>query len=290
VNLEEYVQYHETKQHGKPGFSYNTYLCTIPLDFDHVELHWHRQMELIYVKSGEGSVTAGAETYEVSEGCIIPVMPSELHAISGKGDSKMEYENIIFQLDLLDSTEQDDWCREQLLEPLKRGTFPIHRPIRPGEEGYLAAASALDDADRACMNPRPGYQLIIKSCLFRFLNALYENRGDESVPGKKVHSDMLKRVLLYIQEHFREPITIEDASAQSRYSAGHFMRVFREETGTTFNQYLIAYRLRYASYLLRETEETVTSVAGQCGFDNISYFIRMFRREYGQTPARYRKS
>ena len=50
---EEYIQYHETKLHEQPGFSYNTYLCTIPLDFPSVPMHWHEQMEIIYIKKGK---------------------------------------------------------------------------------------------------------------------------------------------------------------------------------------------------------------------------------------------
>ena len=44
MELEKYTQYQETKLHGKLGFAYATYLCTIPLDFDRVNLHWHDQM------------------------------------------------------------------------------------------------------------------------------------------------------------------------------------------------------------------------------------------------------
>lgn len=52
MNLEEYSQYRETLLHEQPGFAYNTYLCTTPQDFARVDLHWHDQMEIIYVKKG----------------------------------------------------------------------------------------------------------------------------------------------------------------------------------------------------------------------------------------------
>lgn len=83
VELEEYTQYQETKLHEKPGFAYETYLCTIPLDFDRVNLHWHDQMEVIYIKKGRGTVSVNLESYPVEAGCIVPVLPGELHAIDG---------------------------------------------------------------------------------------------------------------------------------------------------------------------------------------------------------------
>ena len=125
MEIEEYIQYHETKLHEQPGFSYNTYLCTIPLDFPSVPMHWHEQMEIIYIKKGNGTVSVGMKPYEVSAGCIIPVMPGELHSIDGSTGGPMEYENIIFSLDLLDSTEQNDWCRSSVIIPMKENLFEL---------------------------------------------------------------------------------------------------------------------------------------------------------------------
>lgn len=288
MNLDEYIQYHETKQHGRPGFSYNTYLCTIPQDFDRVDLHWHREMEIIYVKSGSGSVSAGPDTYDVSAGCIVPVLPSELHAIFGTPGVRMEYENIIFNLSILDSTDENDWCREHVIEALNRGELRFPRPIRPGTAFHDEAASAIDDADQACMDPRPGYQLIIKACLFRFLYALYENRVSAG-SGRWAHQGTLKKILSYVRDHFAEKIQVADAAEISGYSSAHFMRFFKLETGMTFNRYLLDYRLRYASYLLKETDEPVSAIAGKCGFENLSYFTRQFHRHYGVSPREYRK-
>ena len=57
MELIDYAQYKEPQLHEQPGFAYNTYLCTIPLDFPRVALHWHEQMELIYIKKGRGMVS-----------------------------------------------------------------------------------------------------------------------------------------------------------------------------------------------------------------------------------------
>ncbi|MCI1305781.1 MAG: AraC family transcriptional regulator [Lachnospiraceae bacterium] len=289
MDLEKYIQYHETEQHGQPGFSYNTYLCTIPQDFDHVDLHWHSEMEIIYVKSGSGRVTAGPDTYGVEEGCIVPVLPSELHAIYGSPGVRMEYENIIFRLSILDSRDENDWCRENVIEALNRGILRFPRPIRPGTAFHEEAAAALDAADRLCMNPEPGYQLMIKGCLFRFLYALYQNRTG-SAPQRKAHQETLKAVLSYVRGHFSEKIGVEDAARVSGYSEAHFMRFFKQETGRTFGRYLLEYRLRSAACFLKETDEPVSAVAGECGFENLSYFIRQFRRYYGAPPREYRNS
>ena len=60
-----YDIYHETRKHTSEDFPYNTYLCTIPLDFTQVPVHWHTEMEIIVIKKGEGSVYVNLVPYQV---------------------------------------------------------------------------------------------------------------------------------------------------------------------------------------------------------------------------------
>ena len=290
MEIEEYIQYHETKLHEQPGFSYNTYLCTIPLDFPSVPMHWHEQMEIIYIKKGNGTVSVGMKPYEVSAGCIIPVMPGELHSIDGSTGGPMEYENIIFSLDLLDSTEQNDWCRSSVIIPMKENRFLFERPIRPGTAFWDEVSACLDKADEACTDRVPGYSLRVKSSLFLFLYALFKHKKDPSKKDEKDHSEALKKVISYVKEHSSQPITIHDVASLTDYSDSHFMRLFKAETGRTFISFLNEYRLQVSAYMLKETKDPVSLVAVKAGFENLSYFIRMFTKTYGVPPGRYRKN
>ena len=93
----QYKIYHENKTHTPDDFPYNTYLCSIPLDFKSVNLHWHDEVEIIVIKKGTGIVSVDLTTYSVSAGDIIFVLPGQLHAISQKDREIMEYENILFK-------------------------------------------------------------------------------------------------------------------------------------------------------------------------------------------------
>jgi AraC-like DNA-binding protein/quercetin dioxygenase-like cupin family protein len=288
MNLEEYSQYKETLLHEQPGFAYNTYLCTIPQDFTRVDLHWHEQMEIIYVKKGSGSVTVGSHKYPVEAGTIMPILPGELHAIDGDPGVRMEYENIIFSLSLMDNQVENDWARRNILGPLRKGNLRFQRPIHKGTPFHDEVSDALDAADKACSERSDGYSLLVRSSLFRFFYAIYTNRSREETGRHSQYEDVIKQVLLFVQTHFSEPITVRDAASLIDYSDAHFMRVFRKETGVTFGEYLADYRLRYASYLLREQPDSIGAIASMCGFDNFSYFIRRFRRKYGMSPREYR--
>ena len=84
--------YHEIKEHGKREFPFNIYPCSIPVDFSHVALHWHEEMEIIAVKKGKGRITVDTVSYPVEEGDILAVFPGQLHAISCGNGERMEYE------------------------------------------------------------------------------------------------------------------------------------------------------------------------------------------------------
>ena len=99
----------------------------------------------------------------------------------------------------------------------------------------------------------------------------------------------MKLLLGYIEEHYGERITVEDGAALCFYSNSHFMKFFKRYMGMPFTQYLNDFRLEKAAGLLRTTLLPVTDVAQQCGFDNISYFNRLFRKKYHGTPGAYRK-
>ena len=68
------------------------------------------------------------------------------------------------------------------------------------------------------------------------------------------------------------------------------MRFFRGETGRTFTGYLMDYRLSYAAYLLRESSGKISDIAMNCGFNNLSYFIRSFKERYRLSPREFRKT
>ena len=118
----EYLQ--ETKRHGSVLFPFNIYPCTIPRDFPSVALHWHKSMELVYVKRGRGQVQAGMCWLDASEGDVFILPPGMLHALRGVPECAMEYENIIFDPEFLGAGAADI-CAQRYLVPLAAGRLPL---------------------------------------------------------------------------------------------------------------------------------------------------------------------
>lgn len=95
---------------------------------------------------------------------------------------------------------------------------------------------------------------------------------------------------LWIDAHSHRDIDLEQAAAQAETSPFHFLRLFSRVLGVTPHQYLLRSRLRHAARLLADGETSVTDVAYDVGFGDLSNFVRTFRRAAGMSPMRFRQA
>ena len=97
-------------------------------------------------------------------------------------------------------------------------------------------------------------------------------------------------IVRYINSHYRERITLDNLSRQFHLSPSHLSRMFKEVTGFGLNEFINQVRIKEAQRLLRTTRYSVTEVAAQTGYDNITHFGRTFKKMTGSSPSRYRKA
>ncbi len=91
----------------------------------------------------------------------------------------------------------------------------------------------------------------------------------------------------YIRHNYAERITINSCAATISLSEGYLSRLFRKETGYTFNAYLAAYRIHVAMRLLRDHHMKVYEVASQVGYTDTAYFSTQFKKAVGISPSEY---
>lgn len=291
MNLNEYQNYHETKAHTLSEFPYNTYLCSIPLDFSLVPLHWHAELEIVVIKKGRGLISVDFDKRPVVSGDIVFIRPGQLHSIEQEQSWEMEYENIILKPELFISGETD-LCARQYILPLMEGQFHCGAFLTPALPSYPELSGCISRIDSLCEKRPLGYQLAVKGLLFELLFILISHQnGKESSPALQSKSlEKMKTILKYVEEHYSEHITIDTMASVSFYSKSHFMKFFKAHIGTGFIEYLNDYRLTIAERLLRTSDASVLEIAEMSGFENLSYFNRIFKRKYGQSPGNRRKS
>ena len=287
MQIPEYENYHETKSHSTPDFPYNAYICSIPLDFEKVPLHWHDEVEIIYIKKGRGRVTLDFTSLYVEAGDIIIVSPGQLHAI-GPAEYSMEYENIIFSLDLL-CTGSMDALSSEFFEPFLAGTIGFEHLVCCDDEHYPVLSSCLNHIDSISSSFPKGYRLAIKGALFTFFYTIFTNSTDIPAPKNDPHIERLKSVLKYIETHYMSSISIDEISAVSGFSASHFMRFFKKHMNMTCVEYVNNVRLEKAVELFEQGNTSILEVSLSVGFHNLSYFHRAFKNKYGMTPRSFIK-
>lgn len=103
------------------------------------------------------------------------------------------------------------------------------------------------------------------------------------------HAQAIHLCMQYIETHYYEKITLDQLAEMVYLSPAYLSRIFKKETGTTFNDYLIQVRIGKAKSLLHHKDLRVTDIAEAVGFDDQSYFTKVFRRIVGVTPLKYRQ-
>ncbi len=289
MNEYQYNIYHETKNHTPDDFPYNIYICSIPLDFKSIALHWHNDVEIIVIKKGCGYINVNLNSYLVNAGDIVFVFPGQLHSITQKENEIMEYENIIFNPGLLKSSGNDLY-NDNLLKPLLSGKLDLSPVFNNESSIHPLISNLINEIDRLCDLRPYAYQLSVKAQLFQLFFTLLSNFSnyDEKITNQK-SLEKLKSILSYVAQNYKQNISIDEISKYCYYSKSYFMKFFKESMGKSFVQYLNDYRLDIATNLLVTTSDDIIHIAAESGFDNLSYFNRCFKKKYGTTPGKYRK-
>ncbi len=131
-----------------------------------------------------------------------------------------------------------------------------------------------------------GYKLQAKALIHQILFSLMQENVSHLV-GSNTALRAMKAASDYMEQNYREKITVEELAVRSGYSASHFARVFTKVYDTSPIQYVNQIRIMHAKNLLRTGQYTIAEIAQECGFSNVYYFSRCFKQITGTTPAKW---
>ena len=284
----EHTPMHETKIHGMIAFPYTVYRASIPAWFSSFPLHWHDDFELIYCAAGQVQVTLWGRAYTLRAGDLIVVLPHAVHSIEQAGEASGEYFNIMFHPSIFRGPG-DDPCYEKYVLPFLTGERTMdcfHPAASPFSQAAAPCVSSLLSHREDAYSTR---ELLIKSNLFLLLHHMNQfSAGARGGSPQQLSYSRLKNALYYVQKFYDRQVSVQKVAEQCGFSTSHFMKLFKEFTGQSFNAYLVNYRLDLAAKQLSETDLKVIDIAENCGFHNQSYFTRAFQRKYQKAPLAYR--
>ncbi len=275
--------YHENLKRGEQNFPISFYFVDSSHPRYQMSCHWHDDLELIYILEGKFTATLNGEDIVMGAGDTLFVMGGQLHA--GFAEN-CKYQVTVFDPQLL--FHLPDPCKAYI-HGLLNGNAAV-------TSYYSAEKKEIHDSVRqlflsALEEREEQNSLLIYGSLLHFFGCLYKEHVCErtALPHRSDARNVrhLKRVLEYISIHYREPISLDELAKTANMNPKYFCRFFKKMTRRTPVDYVNYHRIECACRALISTEKNVTEVAFDCGFNDISYFIKTFREHKGVTPGKY---
>lgn len=277
------LAYHENRTRGKFNF---------PIEFHFVDsshpryfmpLHWHMEYELIYITKGTLNVIIDDKSYFltsgdsalISEGCIHGYQPNDCI-----------YESIV--LDLMSFLSGNMLCKSRV-----ENTFSASTTIKPVYPKGDDVNQILKQLFTTIKNEKESYELTVVGLLWQFVgsiiqNNLYTTNTQLQAQNSINRIKQIKKVLRRIRLDYDKPLSLSDLASETELSPKYFCIFFKQITGKTPINYLNFYRIECACEQLLATDNSITDIAYSCGFNDLSYFIKSFKKLKNITPKKFR--
>lgn len=280
----KYSEYFERKTHGTIDFPFAFYDVTYRHPQYNMPLHWHSECEILRVISGSFQLNLNSEQIMLRAGEYSFISSGLLHG--GIPDS-CHYQCIVFSMDFFPRTLPV--CSTQL-HSIQMNDFLLPKRFSSKEERYtLPLRDAFDAMENAAKLPACRLRAIGDLCRFFALileDEKYDRRAGISLQLKK-KMKQYKTILAFIEEHYPEKVTLDDLANCVSMNKNYFCKFFYDLTQRSPMEYLNYYRIEAACEQLSRTDKNITEVAFDCGFSDVSYFTKVFKKYKGITPSRY---
>ena len=264
---------------GKASF-YSTRITVPSFEF---KWHYHPEYELTYIVSGSGYRIVGNSHEHFSSGDLVLLGSNLPHTWWGKNEDESPSEAIVIQFS------------SEFIEPflrLNEGQFIKELLAKSAKGIRFESDSSLLEKLLSLSEKKELHSILSLLSLLQDLTekptanlcaASYHN-----VISKKFET-RINKVCTYIQNHYSESISLKQVSDLVFMTESNFCKFFKKATSTTFSYYLNDLRINEACHLLLYSEDTVSKIAQDCGFESLSYFNRVFLRKKQTTPSLFRK-
>lgn len=283
VTLEEVCQGHT------PGFLFFATECDPSVFVGGVyPWHWHSYVQFFYVLEGELIYTTHGGTFHFHPGEAGFINANVPHMLTVKTGRETRYIEYLFYPSMIGGSHHGN-IMQKYVQPITENTgleILLFQKNMPGQEeiaGLLKEVYSLFYGKANC------YELLIQAKLSILWARMFEfSREYRKNLQVMPTSERLKTMLLYINEHFAEKITLEQIAEAGTCSCRECSRTFQNDLHTTPFQYLREIRVNKAAHMLINTNESVTFISEACGFSDPGHFSKIFKKQSGMTPKDFR--
>lgn len=272
----------------KRKFPINSHLHHGSFDFP---LHYHQEVEMIYVEHGSVNISVLQKNYIVTEGQLVIVGCNHIHSYNNPEDNnENSFHILMFDWKFFKSFTSDMEI-ERLLYPVFFDVTIIDTTTNVGLKniGKLMHKLSVEN-----LNGDLGREFVLLGQLHELVGTLirygnFNEHFDYSMKQMEKEHELLSRVNEHVFDNYKSGITLTSAAKELGYSEFHFARQFKRYTGITFKQYLTHYQISMAKEDVLNQENSITDIAYTHGFNSVKTFNRVFKAYYGMAPTVYRK-
>ena len=243
-------------------------------NFSHKLSHKHSFWELILFESGDGEHVINSVRHPFQKGSIALLSPSEMHHITNADGNFCDTAKVKFN---------DAVWHDHLKDVCHFEHFPVVAQL--SGEDFEKARRIIDLLCEETNKPLKSEDLALSLRLAASLLILIQRNLPSA--GKR-DSNKTNTILQYIQEHFCEPITVTNVANALSYSPKYFSRLFVNELGIPFNEYIKTLRLEHAYHLIKYSQLPISEICIKTGFSTASHFSKCFKEQYGIAPSHLR--
>lgn len=256
--------------------------------------HTHDYIQMWYVKSGECIHNFNGVNHRLTKGNIFVLPPNVYHSLAC--ESNAELFGLEFSENFISESVNDNnnFLNYAYIEPFIVSTNKI-KPLFPLEgSNSKTIEMLLEETLIEFENKANHYELYIKANLLKIL-AVITREYDKEINNEKRqildrYKSSITQALEYIKQNYKNKIYLDDICKHVMMSPSYFSYVFKYITGRTLTGYVNYVRIAKAKELLKSDDKTISGVACEIGFSDAAYFNKVFKKEVGVSPLKFKKS
>lgn len=260
--------------------------------YGEIPWHWHDEFEFGYIMGGSILYRTNQQEYLLEEGDGIFVNSGVLHALHPIGPiEKIRLQSQFFDKSFL-AGASGSLLDMQYLAPVQEQKALDAVPLYGKNPKDAAFLRRMCESAELGIRRERFFELRMRSIFSELWETVYswaEQRQSQKQRFDVREDERIKSMMLYIQEHYSEKLTIQQIAAHIPVSERECHRLFQNCLGSTPFEYIAAHRLQKAQELLMYTDKSVLDIALETGFGTSSYFGKIFRQHYHMSPGQYRR-
>ena len=272
----------EKPRDGKKFWAYILY-CTEP-ENAFSPAHIHEHVELIYGLTGQYRFTVDGQQYLLNPGDLLIINSWQVHDKQPVADPQGSHILIKLSPDMIYSSYYSLSELRYALPFIFPGMIQNHL-VQPNEIRYI-----FDQLTLELQKKQYGYELVIKSAIYQIVLWIIRNVADKRQELSLYTENTLNnisRAFSYISDHYQEHLSVREIADRCYMDYSYFSKIFKEISQKSCTEYINYFRVQKAETLLLSNSMSITEISSQVGFDNVSYFIKQFRKFKGISPKQY---